>query len=423
MLAPLLHSTASVCMLRRDTFRVGRVRLLLTFGRLDGLTTTTKYRYEKGAPRCENTVSHQGCRDNEFHYTSSPQWTFHMLDLHETDDNGDDDIRPFEWLTSPASLRGILTSWHDEAQQPPYGRRAIHIGSGSSTVGEFLVNELGYDLVLDVDKDEEALIRMRKRWTNSCAARTRTTTTTTTTTNPDPSRLQHVLVDFTQEQIPQAPDASFGLIVDKGTLDCSLCSDNGTAHLLAEMYRCLSVGGRYVVISLHEQELLFPLLSDLPGAQWDVSCHTMARQVERLDGGSALPPTKVVTDEVEGKSSQQHPPLSVLIARKRDIRPTEDCHSLKVEEIGDHVRRINDVWFQQSRPLLNAQRTEELRTTFVQALPPPEAYQYLFTEAEREDLSYDFFLEDWHAFVALREMNQDAFITFDLAVDFLTVMQ
>ncbi len=144
----------------------------------------------------------------------------------------------------------------------------------------------------------------------------------------------------------------------------------------------------------------------------------MARQVERLDG-SDLPPTKVLTDEIiVDTSSKQHPPLSVLIARKRDHRNVEDandhdCHSLKVEEIGDHVRRINDAWFQQSRPLLNAQRTEELRTTFVQGLPPLEAYQYLFTEAEREDLSYDFFLEDWQAFVALREMNEDSHAVMD----------
>jgi hypothetical protein len=120
----------------------------------------------------------------------------------------------------------------------------------------------------------------------------------------------------------------------------------------------------------------------------------MARQVERLDG-SDLPPTKVLTDEIiVDTSSKQHPPLSVLIARKRDHRNVEDgndhdCHSLKVEEIGDqHVRRINDAWFQQS-------------------------YQYLFTEAELEDLSYDFFLEDWQAFVALREMNEDSHAVMD----------
>jgi hypothetical protein len=366
-----------------------------------------------------------------------------MSDPPETED--DIIIQPFEWLTSPASLRGILTSWQSELEQPDddeednnneeqvsFRRRAIHIGSGSSTVGEFLVNELGYDLVLDVDKDEEALIRMRKRWMDSCSAPTRSRTSSIHShmAGQDPTRLQHVLVDFTREKIPQAPDASFGLIVDKGTLDCTLCSDNGTAYLLAEMYRCLSVGGRYVVISLHEQDLLYPLLSDLPGAQWDVSCHTMARQVERLDG-SDLPTTP--TDEADDRSVgpvSQHPPLSVLIARKRADNSRNGAidhhqyhHYLNVEEIGDHVRRINDVWFQQSRPLLNAQRTEELRTTFVQPLPPHEAYRYLFTDAEREDLSYEYFLEDWHAFVTMRELKQDEFITFDVAVDFLTVMQ
>jgi hypothetical protein len=153
------------------------------------------------------------------------------------------------------------------------------------------------------------------------------------------------------------------------------------------------------------------LLTDLPGTDWEVTCQTMARRVERLDGsdinGMSCEPT-----------SSHHPPLSVLTARKLSIGHSQ----LDPTDIGDHVRHINDVWFQESRPLLNHQRQEELRTSFVRPLPPQEAYEYLFTETEREDLTYDYFLQDWDAFLKLRHLKEEL-ITFDIAVDFLTVMQ
>jgi len=168
----------------------------------------------------------------------------------------DEAIRPFEWLTSPSSLRDLLST------VPDGNKRALHVGSGSSTVGELLVEELSYYQVFDVDKDGETVDRMRKRWLRRCEQ-----------TDVDASRLQHVTVDFTKSKIEVAEDASFTLVLDKSTLDCTLCSDNATAALLVEVYRCLAAGGVYVLISFHEKDLLLPLLQDLPGAEWQIKCH------------------------------------------------------------------------------------------------------------------------------------------------------
>ncbi len=317
-------------------------------------------------------------------------------------------MRPFEWLTSPGSLRSILSTISEG------NKTALHIGSGSSTVGEFLVEELSYHLVIDVDKDEETLQRMKQRWHERCLK-----------TGVDQSRLQHVNVDFTKSSIEQAQDASFSLVLDKSTLDCTLCSEHATAALLVEVYRCMAVGGCYLLISFHEKDLLLPLLRDLPGADWVVTCQTMARQVERLDDHSNLESKNPISEDSATSHgtdtySSHHSPLNVLLAQKME---GEGNHHLSIDQTIDHVHRVNDSWFQQSRPLLTRQRHQQLQSSFSLPLPLPEAYQCLFTEAEREQLTYEYFLEDWNAFCEKRNCQVDSRIDFDVAIEFLKEMQ
>lgn len=332
--------------------------------------------------------------------------TSRSMGINEIDRGDDDDkVRPFEWLTSPASLRDMFSDF------PPQGnKRALHIGSGSSTLGEFLVEELSYQQVLDVDKDEETLQRMKQRWHERCLK-----------TGVDESRLEHVVADFAESTIDAAEEASFSLVLDKSTLDCTLCSENATASLLLEVYRCLAAGGVYVVISFQEKDLLLPLLRDLPGASWEIACQEMTRQVEKLD---TTIPFQINESNVGGSHETQaaspHPPLNVLIARKSE---QEVNHSLSLLEARNHVHRVNDAWFQQSRPLLTRQRHELLRSSFAKPLSVEEAYKHLFTDAEREHLPYDFFLEDWQAFCEQRKLAVDSCLTYALAVEFLNDMQ
>ena len=98
----------------------------------------------------------------------------------EDDDESDDDCTPFEWLTSPSSLKPLIIlhaltplshttaasptlntkTDHSSDMQQTYTGKALHVGSGSSTLGEFLVEDLGYDLVVNIDKDVETLMKM-----------------------------------------------------------------------------------------------------------------------------------------------------------------------------------------------------------------------------------------------------------------------
>jgi SAM-dependent methyltransferase len=304
-------------------------------------------------------------------------------------------IRPFEWLTSPLSLQPLI---EDHASQIP-NRKALHVGCGSSTVGEYLLEELGFEFVVDVDKDEETMENMRQRWQQKAQSK---------------KTLELCVLDFTKSPFPY-PDNFFGLVLDKSTLDCTLCSDNATASLLIQVYRCLAVGGVYLLISFHEEELLLPLLTTMPGACWEVTCTTMQRQVESIGESSTTAPAGTTSSSGNSKL------LNVVIARKAE--PSHD--DLDFDSVCRHVHHVNDTWFQQHQPLLTRPRTQALRESFENSsLPLVQAYAVMFTEAEREHLTYDHFLEDWQAFLNDKEDLAGAtVVTFDVALAFLTEMQ
>eukprot|EP00533_Pseudo-nitzschia_delicatissima_P012599 CAMPEP_0197266580 /NCGR_PEP_ID=MMETSP1432-20130617/3089_1 /TAXON_ID=44447 /ORGANISM="Pseudo-nitzschia delicatissima, Strain UNC1205" /LENGTH=156 /DNA_ID=CAMNT_0042731467 /DNA_START=118 /DNA_END=588 /DNA_ORIENTATION=- len=127
-------------------------------------------------------------------------------------------------------------------------------------------------------------------------------------------------------------------------------------------------------------------------------------------------------------------PLNVLIARKL---PEIGASSLVFETVVQHVQEINDRWFQDEQPLLTKERIEQLKASFFgieklsKRLSLEEAYGVMFTEAEREHLTYEYFLEDWEAFQQEEqttkeedgEINSTAIMTFDLALSFLRANQ
>ena len=205
-----------------------------------------------------------------------------------------------------------------------------------------------------------------------------------------------------------------------------------------EIYRTLKPsGGVYLIISFHELDLILPLLRDLPGASWTVSHTTMERQVERLatplyDVGSASRGSTIIANITngdtnrsdnpavdgdpghEGSSTNGRKPLNVLIARRRCDLPTDSDPSslslvMEFESVAKHVQDVNDRWFREEQPLLTEERIRDLRRAFVdggsdgsgdrsRVLSLTEAYQVIFTDAEREHLTFEHFLEDWEAF-------------------------
>jgi ubiquinone/menaquinone biosynthesis C-methylase UbiE len=370
-------------------------------------------------------------------------------------------IRPFEWLTSPESLGDLI-----EKHVPKNDNKslsALHVGCGSSTVGEFLVEKLGFDRVVNIDRDDDVMRQMKSRWRNIAAANGEESTSSKNDNNNKEKTMEFVTIDFTKQNLPEQYDNMFDLIVDKSTLDCTLCSDTATASLLIEVYRTLKKnGGTYIVISFHEPGLLLPLLQDLPGARWTIEHTTMERQVERIapavaNHTAANNNNNKIQQQEEPLPVHNQKPLNVLIARccnvDDDPKDADKHIQLNFEDVCQHVHEVNDRWFQEQHPLLTEERFNDLRTAFgVQqqeqqeqqqsdndddndvdegissnVLSLEEAFLVLFTPAEREHLTYEHFLEDWEAFIindaATNSEIPTASITYQVAVRFLQQTQ
>lgn len=323
----------------------------------------------------------------------------------ESKNNVDSMIRPFEWLTNAESLKSLISEHVLSSSEPSNSRKAMHVGSGSSVVGEFLVEELDFDLVVNADKDEDTMNQMEERWSMLTKGSGRF------------DRLIFCTIDFSENPFPYQ-DNFFDLVLDKSTLDCTLCSDNATASLLTEVYRCLNVGGVYILISFHEYELLFPLLSKLPGAKFEITHTTLERQVEdvaRMTGSRS-------TALIESNSTPNPKPLNVIVARKKE------SGELNFDAVCRHVHATNDEWFMEYQPLLTRTRTESIKSAFVTPLNLTQAYQVMFTDAERDHLTYEHFLEDWQAFLEGKDqqefpVEEKSKVSCKVALEFLQAMQ
>ena len=380
-------------------------------------------------------------------------------------------IQPFEWLTSPESIgRFVREHVLDHACNDGSERKeptAMHIGCGSSTVGEYLVQELGFSKVVNVDRDRETLEGMAERWSemtndgSSNNAEEKKDETTeqkgsllltpgncSTNNEKNDQSMEFWCLDYTSETLPELYAGSFDLVVDKSTLDCTLCSDcSATTAFLSEIYRTLSSNhGVYLVISFHELDLILPLLRDLPGAHWTVSHTTMERQVENLNlnkNSHAIETPKSISIGLDSENNAEgipsnRKPLNVLIARKLPTCETGG-EQIVFEDVVNHVQEVNDRWFQDEQPLLTNERIEDLKAAFFgnddhsKHMALEDAYGVMFTDAEREHLTYEHFLEDWEAFCQEEEEEEDkpealeaqntSMITYDRALSFLRANQ
>ena len=346
---------------------------------------------------------------------------------HKDDDDvavaRDQQIRPFEWLTSAQSLESKLR----ETLQGKEHVRVVHIGCGSSVLGEYLVEHFSQvSQVVNVDNDASILDAMEKRWINQCQD----------DDDNKASKMKFVSVDVCRESIP-LPDGSVDLVVDKSTLDCLLCSDKGASSLITEVHRLLNPNdGMYLCISFHHVDLLRPLLVDCPGTDWKFSLSVMYRHVEALGVGGApqtitnlaevdMPP-EVHSSAWTSKGFQPdqvyHRTVNVLVGRKVGTLSTANTH-LDPKAVYEHVNACSDRWYQQHNPMLNPERTHQIRQAFETALGLPECYSKLFTEEEREHLTYEAFLEDWATFLESNPDQPKEEMSSETALRFLSEMQ
>ena len=243
----------------------------------------------------------------------------------------------------------------------------------------------------------------------------------------------------------------FDLVLDKSTLDCALCSDDATSGLICLAHNSLANHGVYVCVTFHHQDFIIPLLRDCPGVSWSVECVPVKREVDdlkALDDGKSwgviqkeeeteqeeLVTQSAWSDGVFSPGAEYGKSCNVLVCRR--VKENSGC-VLDRDAVRKHVHDTNDMWFQNENPMVTHMRKDDLKILFderidillpevdssMAVLPLNECYDILFTEAEKEHYSYDYFLEDWKAFCKENPSICAQGMTFSTAIDFLAAMQ
>jgi len=163
---------------------------------------------------------------------------------------------------------------HGGQRQQHQQLRALHVGCGTSTLGESLLLEqsFGISSVVNTDCDRSYLEKSRLRWEHHYIPKKERTDALNKT-------MEYRHTDYSLPETAVAADEEFDLTIDKSTLDCLLCTDAASANLLCHVSTSVKPLGVYVLISFHYVDFLRPLLGDLPSSDWDVSFHVIARQV------------------------------------------------------------------------------------------------------------------------------------------------
>ncbi|XP_004756762.3 eEF1A lysine and N-terminal methyltransferase isoform X1 [Mustela putorius furo] len=167
--------------------------------------------------------------------------------------------RAFEWYGSYLELCGVLHKYMKPRE------KVLVIGCGNSELSEQLY-DVGYLDIVNIDISEVVIKQMKER---------------NASRRPQMSFLK---MDMTQMEFP---DASFQVVLDKGTLDAVLTDEEEkTLHqvdrMLAEVGRVLQVGGRYLCISLAQAHILKKAVGHFSREGWMVRVHQVSSSQDRV---------------------------------------------------------------------------------------------------------------------------------------------
>ncbi|XP_068921683.1 eEF1A lysine and N-terminal methyltransferase isoform X1 [Petaurus breviceps papuanus] len=158
--------------------------------------------------------------------------------------------KAFEWYGSYLDLCGVLHKYIKAKD------KMLVVGCGNSELSEQLY-DVGYQDIVNIDISEVVIKQMKER---------------NASRRPQMSFLQ---MDMTKMEFP---DASFQVVLDKGTLDAILTDEEEKTlekvdMMLAEVGRVLQVGGRYLCISLAQAHILKKAVGHFSKEGWMVRVH------------------------------------------------------------------------------------------------------------------------------------------------------
>jgi EEF1A lysine methyltransferase 4 len=341
------------------------------------------------------------------------------------------EIEPFEWLTSPALLEPILLHVLDvQATKAALGNIVLHVGSGRSCLGEHLLGDPRFNVaqVVNVDMEGDTLRQMEYRWNQRCK-----------------NNSQEIVVDRNKQQLflhlnleldrIDYPDGYFDLVLDKGTLDSTLCVDKAAASLLCQVHRLLKPEtGVYCCVSFHNKDLMRTLLERLPGADWlEVQQFVVDRTVGPIDTNHHVDVRRVVRpptfEQSDHDATMFRQTVNVFCCRRRRAADST-AYELCWDSVERHVIQVLDDWYKVQNPMVTMERENSIRTAIgdnddncASCALEDAFWKVIFTDAEREHLTYEHFLEDWTAFLEQRPHLPRDEMTFETAIEFLNEMQ
>lgn len=167
--------------------------------------------------------------------------------------------KAFEWYGTYLELCGVLHKYIKPRE------KVLVIGCGNSELSEQLY-DVGYQDIVNIDISEVVIKQMKER---NASRR---------------PQLSFLKMDMTQMEFP---DASFQVVLDKGTLDAVLTDEEEKTlqqvdRMLAEVGRVLQVGGRYLCISLAQAHVLKKAVGHFSREGWMVRVHQVANSQDQL---------------------------------------------------------------------------------------------------------------------------------------------
>ncbi|XP_047443253.1 eEF1A lysine and N-terminal methyltransferase [Mugil cephalus] len=171
--------------------------------------------------------------------------------------------KAFEWYGDYNKLCGVLHKYIKVQD------KVLVVGCGNSELSEQLY-DVGYKHLINIDISETVVTHMNQRNAER---------------RPD--------LAFHQVDATQTPyeDCSYQAVLDKGTLDAMASEEEGALarNMLTEVSRVLCVGGRYVCVTLAQEEVIKLAVEHFVQLGWAVRLHCLQEERGKEEDSFALP--------------------------------------------------------------------------------------------------------------------------------------
>ncbi|XP_074492054.1 eEF1A lysine and N-terminal methyltransferase [Sebastes fasciatus] len=171
--------------------------------------------------------------------------------------------KAFEWYGDYNKLCGVLHKYIKVQD------KVLVVGCGNSELSEQMY-DVGYKHLTNIDISETVVTHMNQR-----------------------NAERRPGLTFQQVDATQTPyeDASYQAALDKGTLDAMASEEEGTLarSMLTEVGRVLSVGGRYVCVTLAQESVIKLAMEHFVQLGWAVRLHCLQQESGTEEDSFALP--------------------------------------------------------------------------------------------------------------------------------------